>query len=189
MRLALVGLGNPGKTYSKTRHNIGHLFIDYYAKRAKIDLLPGKGEFLYGATEELLLAKILTYMNLSGVALKQFVDYFKISPDSLFVCHDDLDMLPFTVKVKFDGGSGGHRGIESCVLHLNTEDFYRVKFGIGKPENIDPRDYVLSNLSNDELINFEQTFNIAYEGFNIMIREGIQKGITYINTFGKGSNG
>lgn len=189
MQLVLVGLGNPGKLYSKTRHNIGHLFIDYCAKRANTKLTTGKGEFLYGFADELLLVKTLTYMNLSGFALRQIVDYFKLDTTSLFVCHDDLDMPPFTVKVKFDGGSGGHRGIESCVLHLNTESFYRIKFGIGKPENLEPRDYVLSSLSEDELIRYEQTFNIAYEGINIMLKEGILKGITYINTLGKNKNG
>lgn len=188
MQLVLVGLGNPEQNLGKTRHNLGHLFIDYCAKRAKIKIHE-KGNFAYGTAEGLLLAKTLTCMNLSGLALKQIVDYFKLDTTSLFVCHDDLDMPPFTVKVKFDGGSGGHRGVESCVLHLNTEGFYRIKFGIGKPANLEPKDYVLSDLSEDELIRFEQTFNIAYEGVKIMLKESVQKGITYINTLGKGKNG
>ncbi|MGB9824610.1 MAG: aminoacyl-tRNA hydrolase [Candidatus Hydrothermia bacterium] len=189
MQLAIIGLGNPGRVYERTRHNLGHLFVDFIADREALVLKPGKGEFFYAQKDNLLLFKNLTYMNLSGIPVRQIVEQFKIDLENLFICHDDLDLPPYNVKIKFDGGSGGHRGIESCVFHLNSENFYRIKFGIGRPQGIDPRDYVLSNLSEDELIGYNHSFKIAYEGIKIMLSEGIQKGITYVNTIGKGLHG
>ncbi len=189
MQLALIGLGNPGRVYERTRHNLGHLFLDFIADNESLAFKPGKGDFVYALKDSLLLFKNLTYMNLSGIPVRQIVEQFKINLENLFICHDDLDLTPYTVKIKFDGGSGGHRGIESCVFHLSSENFYRIKFGIGKPQDIDPRDYVLSKLSEAELIGYNQSFKIAYEGIKIMLNEGIQKGITYVNTAGKGLNG
>lgn len=189
MQLAIIGLGNPGRVYERTRHNLGHLFVDFIADTEALVLKPGKGDFFYAQKDNLLLFKNLTYMNLSGIPVRQIVEQFKIDLENLFICHDDLDLPPYNVKIKFDGGSGGHRGIESCVFHLDSENFYRIKFGIGRPQGIDPRDYVLSNLSEDELIGYNHSFKIAYEGIKIMLSEGIQKGITYVNTIGKGLHG
>jgi len=185
VRIALIGLGNPGKEYHKTRHNLGHLFVEYFSQNFGVELKPGKGEFLFGQRESFLVFKTTTFMNLSGIAVSQIVEIFSLKPQEIFICHDDLDMSPYTVKVKFDGGSGGHRGIESCVYHLRTEDFYRLKFGIGKPDYMNPREYVLSVMSDDELNRFEKSFKIAYEGLKIMVEESLNKGITYINTHGK----
>lgn len=189
MRIFLVGIGNPGRTYRFTRHNIGQLFVDFVAGALDVSFQPGKGEYVYARKGDLFLFKSLTYMNLSGLAVKSIVDDFEVEiPQELFVCHDDLDMEPFNVKVKYDGGSGGHRGIESCIYHLETLDFYRLKFGIGKPKGMDPKDYVLSQLSDDELNKFKDSFKIALEGIQVMLNEGREKGITFINTYGRRMN-
>jgi PTH1 family peptidyl-tRNA hydrolase len=186
VRIFLVGLGNPGKEYHRTRHNIGQIFVDYLCGILGTKYVPGKGEYVFAEKDNLFMFKNLTYMNLSGVALKNIVEDFDINvSEELFVCHDDLDMIPYSVKVKYGGGSGGHKGVDSCIFHLETEDFFRVKFGIGKPAEGDPRDYVLSEMSNHELILYEESFKIAYEGLIIMLREGIGKGVTFINTNGK----
>ncbi len=189
MRIFLVGIGNPGPIYTFTRHNIGQLFIDFVAVTFGVKFQPGKGEYVFAKRGDLFLFKSLTYMNLSGTAVKEIVDDFGVDvSQELFVCHDDLDMEPFSVKVKYDGGSGGHRGIESCIFHLETLDFYRIKFGIGKPQTVDPKDYVLSQLSDDELNKFKDSFKIALEGILKMLNEGRDKGITFINTYGRKIN-
>lgn len=186
MRIFLVGLGNADKLYVNTRHNIGHIFIDYVVKELGLNLIAGKGEYAYTGVGNFFIFKNLTYMNVSGSAVKKIAQDFNIEVEKeLFICHDDLDMAPYTVKAKYGGGSGGHKGIESCIFHLETENFYRVKFGMGKSVSLEPKEYVLSPLSPDELILFKESFKIAFDGLNIMIKEGIGKGITYINTKGR----
>lgn len=186
MRIVLFGLGNIGKEYRYTRHNLGHLFVDYFAQELNLDFRSGKGDYIYAQRDPFILVKNATFMNISGVAVKKFVDDFEIDIEKeLFLCHDDLDMLPFNVKIKFNGGSGGHRGIESCVYYLGTEKFYRVKFGIGKPTDTDSKDYVLSQLTDNELKVYQESFKIAYDGISMMVSGGHHKGITYINSAGK----
>ncbi len=150
----IVGLGNPGKEYENTRHNIGFIFIDYFAKKNKVNIDKEKFNGLYAQTtinnEKVILLKPLSFMNLSGEVVRKYVDYFKISIDDILIINDDLDMDFGKVRLRPDGSSGGHNGLKNISLNLNTEKFKRLKFGISNNKLIDTKDYVLGKFSKDE---------------------------------------
>lgn len=133
----LMGLGNPGYQYALTRHNVGFWTIDRLAKVLKIPLRNLKHQSLVGSGvyqgSGVVLAKPLTYMNRSGIAAVGVAGMFKISPENILVIHDDLDLLPGKLRLKTKGGSGGHNGIKSIIDHLQTEEFNRLRIGIGRP--------------------------------------------------------
>ena len=148
---ALVGLGNPGPLYSLTRHNMGHLLVELYARRQGVKLSPGKGDFLAGTTGELWIVKTTCYMNVSGVAVKQFLETRGLSPSDILVAYDDA-ALPFgRLRLRPAGSPGGHHGMESVIYCLGTEEVPRLRMGIGPPpEGIPMRDFVLSRFSREE---------------------------------------
>lgn len=150
----IVGLGNPGKEYENTRHNIGFIFIDNYAKSKNIDINTEKFNGLYTKTtinnEQVILLKPLSYMNLSGEVVKKYVDYFKIDINDILVINDDLDMDLGRIRLRLSGSSGGHNGLKNIALNLNTENFKRLKIGISNNKNIDTKDYVLGKFTREE---------------------------------------
>ncbi|MCR5608242.1 MAG: aminoacyl-tRNA hydrolase [Lachnospiraceae bacterium] len=145
----IVGLGNPGDKYVATRHNIGFDTITGIADKYKINIniaehkaLCGKG-FIEG--QKVLLAKPLTYMNLSGESIVQLVNYYKIEPHELIVIYDDISLEPGKIRIRKKGSAGGHNGIKSIISCLGTQEFTRIKVGVGeKPKEWDLADYVLS---------------------------------------------
>jgi PTH1 family peptidyl-tRNA hydrolase len=149
----IVGLGNPGAKYEDTRHNAGAWFVSALASDNDISLRKNaKFHGLHAQTEvkghECHLLIPTTYMNLSGQAVQAVADYYKISPASILIAHDELDLSAGTVRLKFDGGHGGHNGLKDIISHLNTKQFYRLRIGIGHPGNRDDVvDYVLKNPS------------------------------------------
>ena len=150
----IVGLGNPGKEYENTRHNIGYIFLDYFADVHKISIDKEKYNGLYVQTiinnEKVILLKPLSYMNLSGEVVKKYVDYFKINIDDILIINDDLDMVFGKIRLRPDGSSGGHNGLKNIALHLGTEKFKRLKVGISNDKSIDTKDYVLGKFSKEE---------------------------------------
>ncbi len=130
----IVGLGNPGKEYENTRHNIGFIFIDYFAEKNKKTIDKEKFNGLYTQAnindEKVILLKPLSYMNLSGEVVRRFVDYFKIDINNILIISDDLDMNFGKLRLRPDGSSGGHNGLKNIALNLNTEKFKRLKVGI-----------------------------------------------------------
>jgi peptidyl-tRNA hydrolase, PTH1 family len=151
----IVGLGNPGKQYDQTRHNIGFTVIDELAKRFHIDLDQAKFKGLYGSTiingEKIFLLKPLTYMNLSGESIGPFMDYFQIDLDNLLVIYDDLDLPVGKIRLRQKGSAGGHNGIKSAIAQLGTQQFNRIRVGINRPSNgMAITDYVLGRFLNDE---------------------------------------
>ncbi|MBE7435237.1 MAG: aminoacyl-tRNA hydrolase [Anaerolineales bacterium] len=152
----LIGLGNPGREYKDTRHNIGFMLIDHIAERigARGMKVQSKAIVTSGLHEEhkLILAKPQTYMNLSGHSVQGLLHFYKIPHSNLLVAHDDLD-IPFgTIRIRPTGGPGGQRGMVNTIELLGTKDFPRLRLGIGRPPGrMDPRDYVLQNFSKDEL--------------------------------------
>ena len=152
MRL-IVGLGNPGKEYANTRHNVGFMFIDEVASKNNITLSLDKskrceiGQFTIRG-EKILLVKPITYMNLSGEAVRLVVDYYKIDINDILIIHDDLDLPTGKIRLRQTGSSGGHNGIKSIIANLKTQDFKRVKIGIDKSDNV--IDYVLGDFSKRE---------------------------------------
>ena len=154
----LIGLGNPGREYKDSRHNIGFMLIDRLAVRlnARGMKLQSKAivmSTLYANEErKIILAKPQTYMNLSGQSVQGLLHFYKLSMENLLVAHDDLD-IPFgTIRIRPTGGPGGQRGMASTIDHLGTKDFPRLRLGIGRPPGrMDPKDYVLQDFSKDDL--------------------------------------
>jgi len=186
LRLFVVGLGNPGELYRFTRHNAGALFIEFLAEKYDIRLTPSRFDFLYGEKNGLYIIRLSSYMNLSGVPLLEAVRFFDINiSEELVVAHDDIDLERGRVKLRFDGGSGGHKGIESCIVSLESHDFYRLKFGIGRPHGLTPREYVLQRFEDEELNLLKESFIIASRGLEIFFEGGKEKAMTFINSQGK----
>ncbi len=169
----LVGLGNPGPTYFNTYHNLGFIFLDFFAEKSGFCFRPGRGRYYIAEKNGITLLKPTTFMNLSGEAIIEFFERETfIQPENIIVVHDDLDMPKFSVKLKFGGSSGGHRGIESVIYHLETEDFWRLKIGISKPYNTSPKDYVLSKIPQNEI---ERYFLLFEDMSNILQNIGIKE--------------
>ena len=151
----LIGLGNPGREYKDTRHNIGFMLIDHLAEKigARGMKVQSKAIVTSGLYEErrLILAKPQTYMNLSGQSVQGLLHFYKIPLENLIVAHDDLD-IPFgTIRIRPTGGPGGQRGMANTIELLGTKDFPRLRLGIGRPPGrMDPKDYVLQDFSKDD---------------------------------------
>lgn len=158
----IVGLGNPGKEYIGTRHNIGFMMIDYFAEKYNLNINKVKHNGLFGVIEnKIILLKPLLYMNLSGQVIKKYVDYYKIKIEDILIIHDDLDMDLGKIKIVKNSGSGGHNGIKDISLHLKTKDYTRLKIGVSNKNEIDPKIYVLNKFNQEELkIIFETTTKI-----------------------------
>jgi PTH1 family peptidyl-tRNA hydrolase len=151
----IVGLGNPGREYNNTRHNIGFMAIDALAKTIDIKLGKVQSKALVGLGKiggaRVVVAKPQTYMNLSGQAVIGLMNFYKIPSENLIVIHDDID-LPFgTIRIRPKGGSAGQRGMGSIIERLGNQDFARMRLGIGRPPGqMSPKDYVLQNFTKNE---------------------------------------
>ncbi|MDX1553856.1 MAG: aminoacyl-tRNA hydrolase [Marinobacter sp.] len=154
--LMVVGLGNPGPDYANTRHNAGALFVEALAREAGQTLRPEKKYHgLYARIQlqglDLHLLNPSTYMNRSGLSIKALADFFKIQPEQILVAHDELDLPPGTAKLKKGGGHGGHNGLRDTIAHLGTNDFQRLRIGIGHPgDSRQVTGYVLGRLGKRE---------------------------------------
>ncbi|MFP7474409.1 aminoacyl-tRNA hydrolase [Niallia taxi] len=151
----VVGLGNPGKQYEKTRHNIGFEVIDYISKEYGIPLDKSKFKGQYGIGmingEKAVLLKPLTYMNLSGESIRPIMDYYDIKTEDIVVIYDDLDLPVGKIRLRQKGSSGGHNGIKSTIAHTGTEKFNRIRVGIDRPQNgMKVTDYVLGRFMKEE---------------------------------------
>ena len=151
----IVGLGNPGKEYNKTRHNIGFMCIDKIAEYFKVELnlnkFSGKyTQFNYNG-EKIILLKPGKYMNLSGEVVRDFVNFFKIDINDILIICDDLDTSVGKYRLRYKGSSGGHKGLKNIELHLSTKDYKRIKVGISNDKNIDTKDYVLGKFTKEEM--------------------------------------
>jgi PTH1 family peptidyl-tRNA hydrolase len=189
-----VGLGNPGYQYKNTKHNIGFEIIEYFINNNK-NIIYTKSLKFQGIFYEVILKKDLakmdtktikflmlmplTYMNLSGISVKQVVDFYKINTNEIIVIHDDMDIKIGEFKIKFNGGSAGHNGIQSIINYIG-KDFYRIRIGINRPQDKNYKDYVLNKFSPEELIEIQNLLpkvNIIIEN---IILEGIEKTISKI---------
>jgi PTH1 family peptidyl-tRNA hydrolase len=177
MRL-IVGLGNPGREYAWTRHNLGWQVVAYLSEEWRIPLSKKSLESVWGqgrvGGETVILAQPTTFMNLSGQAVSLLLSYFKLSPEVLVVVHDDLDVPLWRIKLVERGGPGGHRGMLSIINQLRTEEFLRVKLGIGRPPAMMPTEnYVLSHFPADEAENVARLIERAAQAVDCLIREGL----------------
>ena len=152
----IVGLGNPGREYELTRHNIGFMVIDELAKRWNISLNEQKFKGVFGAGfvngEKVILLKPLTYMNLSGESIRPLMDYYKIDVEDFVVMYDDLDIPVGKLRLRMKGSAGGHNGVKSTISHLGTQEFQRIRMGIDRPKNgMKVVDYVLGRFTSEEI--------------------------------------
>jgi peptidyl-tRNA hydrolase, PTH1 family len=161
----IVGLGNPGKEYERTRHNVGFAFLDFLQETWDLEPFqqtPKWKGFVSAGTRDgnkIILLKPDTFMNRSGESVRSVTDFFKISTDDIVVIHDDLDIASGTFKVAKGSGAAGHNGVADLIEKLGTKDFTRVRIGIGRPpENIPADAYVLSPFSDEELTTLRTTF-------------------------------
>ena len=173
--LLLVGLGNPGSNYTNTRHNIGFKIIDAINAHFKLSKQKPKfkGLLTTGNIDEkkIYAIKPLTFMNNSGTAIKELIDYFKIDAKDVFVFHDDMDIDFGKIKTKFGGSSAGHNGIESIDKFIG-KDYSRVRIGIGKPKgNIEVADYVLQNFDDDETSGIEKVSKDITDSLSILVEK------------------
>ena len=156
----LVGLGNPGKEYENTRHNIGFMVLNYFPGN---NLWKEKFNGLYCEQnfngEKVVFVKPLTYMNLSGDCVVRFVNYYDIRNEDILIIQDDLDLDYLKYRLKFDSSAGGHNGIKSIINNLHTQPIPRLKIGIAHNKNIDTRDYVLGKLSKEDMDILSDTYN------------------------------
>ncbi|HHU54267.1 MAG TPA: aminoacyl-tRNA hydrolase [Mollicutes bacterium] len=159
----IVGLGNPGKEYEKTRHNIGFVMIDALAKHNSVNLSKEKFNGIYGEylhnNEKIILLKPCKFINLSGEVIKKFVDYFKIDIEDILIICDDLNINVGNIKLKCTGTSGGHNGLKNIEMHLGTKNYKRLKIGISHNNLNDVRDYVLGKFDQKDCKQIESIIN------------------------------
>ncbi len=173
----VVGLGNPGKEYDKTRHNIGFGFLDYYAKCNDLKFTLDKKfnayscEFVFNG-EKILLIKPLSFMNLSGIIVNKYMKFYNLTSDDILVIHDDLDMAMGKIRISYNSSSGGHNGIKNIIENIGTKQFYRLKIGISNNKEIDTKDYVLGKFNRNDI----SIINEVYEKI-----ENIVTDFTYLS--------
>lgn len=182
----IVGLGNPEAEYARTRHNMGVDVVNEIADRYKIAISREKYEGLYGngeiEGEKVILLKPQTYMNLSGDSVVEFVNFYKIDLKKIIVIYDDIDTEPGRIRLRAKGGPGTHNGMKSVVYRLNSEDFPRVRVGIGMPEvKNDLINYVIGNIKDEEYDVLKQGINKAADATCSIIKDGIDNAMNKFN--------
>lgn len=161
----IVGLGNPGKDYEKTKHNVGFMCIDRILDKLNVSLDRNKfnGDYYQGVinNQKVIILKPQTFMNLSGECVYQFMDYFKIDVKDLLVIYDDLDLAIGQYKIKLQGSSNGQKGIDNIMKHLHTQNIARIKIGIDRDEYYSTRNYVLSTFNEEQQALLNTTLDIT----------------------------
>ena len=175
----IVGLGNPGVHYQMSRHNIGFQVVDRLAHLNHILISTKRFKSLYGKgridSQEVVLVKPMTFMNLSGEAVKKAVHFFKAGLEDLIVVHDDMDLLLGRLRFKQKGGDGGHQGVRSIIESMGGNHFLRLKVGIGRPpKGTDPAEYVLHDFDTMEQPRLDEILSQAAEALRVMLLEGLQ---------------
>ena len=186
MMYLIAGLGNPTREYDKTRHNVGFSVIDVLADKYNIDVSDRKHKALCGRGviegEKVLLLKPQTFMNLSGESIREAVDYYKIDPEEIIVIYDDISLEPGQLRIRLKGSAGGHNGIKNIIAHLGTQEFPRIKVGVGaKPPKMDLADYVLSRFGAEEQKVMDEAFQEAAEAAVMMMTTGAERAMNHYN--------
>jgi len=185
-------LGNPGRGYANNRHNLGSMCLNHFARTQGIRFDKKQGQARIGSGEvagsKVILAKPQTYMNRSGQSVSQLVNKFNINPDDLIIIHDDLDLPLGTIRIRRSGGSGGHKGIDSIISYLESQDFPRLRIGIGRPTTplaeISENDiiaYVLSDFTPEENQVITQVIPRASEAILCLLTEGLAAAMNKFN--------
>jgi len=185
----VVGLGNPGFKYEFTRHNIGFRIVDSLAQDIEIEFKKVKSYYSLISrgminNHKVILIKPQTFMNLSGRAVSKIVSYYKISLRDLLIVYDDLNLELGQIRIRKKGSAGGHKGIESIMQYLHSEDIPRLRIGIGNPSvnfNLDCVSYVLSNFNDDEEDRIKETIKLSTKAIKTVIEDGFEKSMRKYN--------
>ena len=182
----IVGLGNPGRKYRDTKHNVGFAVIDELLDRLNVKRLESKCSSLVSiqkiGKKPVVLAKPMTFMNESGKVIKELVDYFKLPLDSVCIVYDDLNLELGVLRLRRSGSAGGHKGMMSIIEHLDSQNFPRLRIGIGRPtDSIDWMDYVLSEFSQSDRKMIDRSIERAADAIETFTIEGIQSALNQYN--------
>ncbi len=182
----IIGLGNPGRVYRETRHNIGFMLVDRVSSRLKTRFLRLQSKALIASTifqeRKIILAKPQTFMNLSGQSVQGLMHFYKLPLENMLIAHDDLDLPVGTIRLRPDGRSAGQRGMKSAIERLGTDEFPRLRLGIGRPPGqMNAPDYVLQNFSTSDLTIINETLDRAVEAALLWVTEGLEKAMTKYN--------
>ncbi|MCI8980843.1 MAG: aminoacyl-tRNA hydrolase [Hungatella sp.] len=182
----IAGLGNPGGKYDNTRHNAGFRVMDILADRMGILVEEKKHKALCGRGvlegQKVILLKPQTFMNLSGESIRAAADFYKVEPENVLVVYDDISLEPGQLRIRAKGSAGGHNGMKNIIAHLGTQEFPRVKVGIGeKPKGMDLADYVLSCFSKGEQELMDQAFKEAARAVAVILGQGIESAMNEFN--------
>lgn len=198
----IIGLGNPGEKYEKTRHNLGFMVVEKFLKdfesvkntswensaKFKSDIAQIEWQPKHGILEKVILVKPKTYMNNSGLAVKIIADFYRISPDHVWVMHDDIDLPLGTMKVRFGGASAGHHGVESVIEHLGTDKFWRFRMGVGEKrelndsrmKNVD--DFVLGTFTGQEKGRLKDVIKRGVNAIEESLENSLESAMNRFNT-------
>ena len=178
----VVGLGNPGREYKNTRHNVGFMVLDNYL--GKVNWKTKQENYYYTEEvngEQIVYIKPITYMNLSGLAVNKIVSFYKIKPSDILVIQDDVDLNVASYKIKRNSSSGGHNGIKSIIQELKTEEFGRLKIGIGKSSQIPTDKYVLGKFSTEDASLIEKNMDTYKNIIDVFVKNGIEEAMKMYN--------
>ncbi|SHK04565.1 peptidyl-tRNA hydrolase [Clostridium cavendishii DSM 21758] len=182
----IVGLGNPGKEYENTRHNIGFEVIDYLASKYNIDINREKFKGVYGdgyiGGEKVILLKPTTYMNLSGESIREIKNFYKIENEEIIIIYDDISLDVGKLRIRAKGSAGGHNGIKSIISNLNSDVFPRIKVGVGAPEH-DLVSHVLGKFTKEENEILEKSIKASVDAIEVIIKEELQSAMNKFNGF------
>jgi len=180
----IVGLGNPGSRYQKTRHNVGFLAVEECIRRQPLDCKEKEDYKICKGSlgdEKIIFLEPLTFMNRSGIAVRKIMQKSNISPEALIVIHDDLDLAAGSLKICKKGSSGGHKGIESIIQNIGTQEFTRIRVGIGRDPFVPAEEYVLSKFRKDEMQLIREAIEKAAGSVYAIINEGVEKAMNRFN--------
>ena len=182
----IAGLGNPTREYEKTRHNVGFETIDILADKAGTTVTEKKHKALYGkgyiGGQKVILAKPQTYMNLSGESIREIADFYKIEPENIIILCDDINLSEGQLRIRLKGSAGGHNGLKNIISHLGTQEFPRIRIGVGeKPRGMDLADYVLGRFPKEQQAVMEEAYRDAAYAACMMIEEGADAAMNHYN--------
>ena len=182
----IIGLGNPGNNYCSTKHNFGFWIVDKLVEQRSLKYKVGRGDYLYAKDNQNIFVKPTSFMNNSGIAIKQLLSYYnERSINNIIIIYDDIDINLGNIRFKTEGSAGGHNGIKSIIYHLNTDVFNRLKIGIATEQNMRPSEkYVLKPFSKEYKKIISEVINDAVDGINYYLENGIKESMNNFNKKG-----
>lgn len=182
----IIGLGNPGREYDGTRHNIGFEAIDYLSRKYNIDINKSKFKGVFGegfiGGQKVILLKPTTYMNLSGESVREVINFYKIDNNNIIVIYDDISLEIGKLRIREKGSAGGHNGIKSIIANMGTDVFPRIKIGVGQPKG-DLVSHVLGRFNKEEAEDLKEVIDASNKAVEIIIKYGAKQAMNELNGF------